>query len=220
MNRIYSLLLALLLILSGCKKTNDTANSSLQKSSESAAESELSSQTETSEEQSEALPQVESNSSEQASPQINSATALIPGADRLLASSQGLFLLKEYGLKMKWMEVNQIENLDRGTPITDHGIYFLLLPKYQGSLVKVERLGWNGTDFAPVETLYHHESTPDNYGLVLTSDEPEASVNLRVTVTYGKEQSSRTFNYDGRGDRPAVMVFPGDERWWENSVED
>lgn len=217
MNKIYSLLIASLLILSGCRQAIDTTDSSSRRNSvASSAQAELSSQSEASEEQKEALPQVDSKPAEQSSDQINSATALIPGGDRLLASSQGLFLLKEYGLEMKWMEANQIENLDRGTPVTDQGTYFLFLPKYQRSLVEVQRLEWNGTDFVPVETLYHNENTPDSYGLILTSDEPEASANLRVTVTYGKEQSSRTFSYDGRGDRPAVMVFPGDERWWEN----
>ncbi len=152
---------------------------------------------------------------EQEGDAINSALALIPGSERLAASGESLFMLKEYGFEMKWMEANQIAHLERGTPTAQDETYFLLLPKYTGSQVEVYRLEWKDAEWVPVKTLYSNKSTPDNFGLVLTSNEPEAGPNLRVAVRYGGQEYSWNFGYDGRGDRPAILALPQDEKWWE-----
>lgn len=207
MNRFFVLLIVSLLVLTGCRNTPDSSGSPVSENSNaSSAVSEL-------------PKPPESSSGVSSEPvtgaQVNGALRLIPGGEKLLSSDEGLFLLKEYGAELKWTEANQIAALERGTPTEDKGMYFLLLPKYAGSQITVERLKWDGSDFTPEKTLYSKSSAPGDYGLVLTSDEPEASPNLRVTVTYEKRQSSYTFGYDGRGDRPDVLVFPGDEKWWE-----
>lgn len=146
---------------------------------------------------------------------LNSAMEQIAGGEKLRDSQTGLFLLREYPSGMKWMEANRLENLERGTPTADEGTYFLLIPKYIGSAVKVQRMEWNEKDFVPTKTLYHNKSTPDSYALVLTNDEPEGGPNLRVVVTVDGQESICLFSYDGKGDRPEVRVFPDDERWWE-----
>jgi hypothetical protein len=146
--------------------------------------------------------------------QLNSALELIPGGEKLLDDEQGLFLLKEYGFEMKWVEANQIEFLERGTPPVEDESYFLLLPRYTGSMIQVERLGLGADGSILVEeSLYQNESTPDGYGLVITSNEPETAPNLRVTVSYDDNSYSHIFFYDGRGDRPEVLVYPTDENW-------
>jgi hypothetical protein len=232
MKTIISLLL-LIILLTACAADNDRLAPDAMQSSASSSEPEApsgpgaqeiseSSMESSSPEMSESTPPPAPEVSEQNyTESVNSALSLIPGSDRLLESEQGIFLLKEYGFDMAWMEANAIENLDRGTEALQLPqnqmtyTYFLLLPKYVGSTVVVQALDWNGTEFAPTKTLYQNESAPDNYGLVLTSTEPEASASLRVTVTYGGVESSYTFSYDGRGDRPQIQVLPGDERWHE-----
>lgn len=221
MKSILAILAVSLLLLAGCRENSDTPDSSISASTSGPTSSQIESSgySEAPQEIDAVKPSlIESSTPEQQDRRLNSALDLILGGKRLLADEQGLFLLKEYGSGMKWTEANQLEHLDRGTPVTDLGTYFLMLPKYTGSVVEVQRLAWNDTDFVPSETLYRNESTPDSYGLVLTSDELEGGPNLYVTVTNGNEQSSCTFSYDGQGDRPAVMVFPGDERSWENQL--
>lgn len=149
---------------------------------------------------------------------VNSAISTIAGADRLLnETDNNLFLLKEYGTATA-DEVNQIENLVIGTTEEESGeyyTYFLLVPKYTGSTIKLERVEWDDetSDVKPTETAYEINETPDNYGLIIASNEPEALPNLRVTVSYGTESYSYVFSYDGKGDRPEILVFPEDENW-------
>ncbi len=131
-----------------------------------------------------------------------------------MGDAGGLFLLKEYGTEMNWAEAKQIGKLDRGTPATETGeyyTYFLVLPKYVGSRVEVCRVSWDGADFSPTKTIYFNESTQDDYGLILTSTEPDAAASLSVTVTHAEKKYRYLFLGDGRGDRPAVRVFPRDE---------
>lgn len=152
----------------------------------------------------------------------NSGLELIPGGDLLMDSAQGLFMLKEYGFEMKWSEANQLEHLERGTPVDAdrHDTYFLLLPKYIGSQITVERLDWSEDkkEFVSTSTLYSHEDIPDSYGLILTSDEPETWPNLRITVEYQGKKADYTFSYDGRGDRPAIQILPRSEQESDTAV--
>lgn len=141
--------------------------------------------------------------------QINSALTFIPEVEQL-SDTKGIFLLKRYGYDMGWMEANQIANLERGTSTSERGVYFLVVPKFVGSTIEVQSLIWDETNLKLVTdgTVYRKELTPDNFGVIITNGEPEGIPNLQVTVTYGQEQGSYVFSYDGRGDRPAVMMLP------------
>lgn len=150
--------------------------------------------------------------------ELNSALLLIPGGERLLESDdQNLFLLKEYGLEMQWTEADTLEHLEQGTPgdaVGEYDVHFLLIPKYTGTRVEVNRVDYDESKgLYPSDTIYQNANTPDSYGLVLTSSEPEGIPDLSVTVEYGGATYTYVFYYDGRGDRPALLALPEDEDW-------
>lgn len=143
--------------------------------------------------------------------QLNNALHIIPEGNKMLdTNDQNIFLLKSYEYDMKWMEVNQIKNLDRGTELTTNQEYFLLIPKYSGTKIEVNEVEWdnNTMSLIPTKTLYTNNATLDDYGLILTSIEPDGIPSLSVTVTYEDKQYTYYFQADGKGDRPKTQYYP------------
>ena len=78
----------------------------------------------------------------------------------------------------------------------------LILPKYNGSRLLLERVAFDGEDFVREEVLYENTQTEDGFGFLLETVRPEGIPYLRLTLTVEGEATEYLVDYNGKDGTP------------------
>ena len=108
----------------------------------------------------------------------------------------------EYNIDVNWHDVLTIETVeDSGT--NGYSVY-LFVPYYTGSTIQVYSIKYDETAEKIVEDelIFESTNTPDDYGLIISSNEPEGMPDYSVVITYNSESATHMFSYYGRGEYP------------------
>lgn len=88
----------------------------------------------------------------------------------------------------------------------------LIIPKYNGSKVMVQRVEFDGKDFVVKKILYSKEQTDNNYGLLLETIRPEGVPELMITIiTPDNNKIDYLVAYNGKDGIPALEYLTLEE---------
>lgn len=86
----------------------------------------------------------------------------------------------------------------------ENGEKLLVIPKYKGSQVIVQRVELEGNDFVVKDTVYNKDETEEKYGLLLETARPEGIPYLNISISSGREVVNYLVSYNGKTGTPDI----------------